>query len=172
MKLFIIGPGGVGKTTCGNILAKMIGYRFIDLDQEFCSRVGDITKHINTQGYESYCLKNSELFYKLLEKLPENFVFSLSSGFLIHKELRIKHKQTLDKVGTSILLLPSESLDESIKIIVERQMSRGLGLEEEREKTKFSERFHEYQKFGDFRIYSKDNPTKIAEQMKNIIYSN
>lgn len=34
MRIFLIGPGGVGKSTTGNILAELIGYNFIDLDQE------------------------------------------------------------------------------------------------------------------------------------------
>lgn len=39
MKIFLIGPGGVGKTTCGAILANSLGYNFIDLDTEFASEL-------------------------------------------------------------------------------------------------------------------------------------
>jgi len=42
MKIFIIGPGGVGKSTCGPILASMLDCKFIDLDEEFCQRIVNI----------------------------------------------------------------------------------------------------------------------------------
>ena len=171
MKLFIIGPGGVGKTTCGRILSEIIGYKFIDLDQEFCDRIENITTYIRTRGYEDYCSENSKLFYSLLSDLTENFIFSLSSGFLIYKELKTKHRQTLKEIGTSILLLPSLSQNEGAEIIAKRQVLRGLGLDYEREKIKFSERFHEYKSLADYKIFSHENPKKIAEQMKNIIYN-
>lgn len=169
MKIFIIGPGGVGKSTCGEILANLLGYNFIDLDMEFCECVENVGGYINNFGYEKYCLENSKLFYEILSQHLENFVFSLSSGFLIHenmKELTLKHKHTLKDEGISILLLPSESLDESIEIVIKRQISRGFGLKEDREKTKFIQRFPIYKELGDIKIFSHTKPEIIAEQMK------
>lgn len=102
MKIFLIGPGGVGKSTCGKILANLLGYNFIDLDVEFCERVLNVGSYINNFGYKKYCLENSKLFYEILSQQLENFVFSLSSGFLVHENmnvLTIKHKQTLKDLG-------------------------------------------------------------------------
>jgi shikimate kinase len=168
MKIFIIGPGGVGKTTCGTLLAKMLDYKFIDLDTEFCAQIDNVGNHINTKGYESYCYENSRLFYQLLKTQPAKFIFALSSGFLIHEnlnDLTQKHHRTIKELGLSILLLPSKSLEEGMKIIVDRQMSRGFGLNPEREKIKYTKRFHQYQKFGDIKIYSHDAPEVIAGQI-------
>ena len=172
MKIFLIGPGGVGKSTCGKILADLLGYNFIDLDKEFCERVENVGDYINKFGYEKYCFENSKLFYDIIGQHLENFVFSLSSGFLIHEnldDLTMKHKQSLKDLGISILLLPSESLDESTSIVVSRQLSRGFGLKEDREKTKFIQRYPIYKEFGDIKIFSHDKPEIIAEQMKKEI---
>lgn len=174
MRIFLIGPGGVGKTTCGEILANLLGYSFIDLDVEFCKRFENVGNYISNYGYEKYCLDNSKLFYEILSQPLENFVFSLSSGFLVHENmalLTLKHKQTLKDQGISVLLLPSEALGESEEIIVRRQLSRGFGLEENREKTKFVQRYPIYKELGDIKIFSQAKPEVIAEQMKKEITS-
>lgn len=67
------------------------------------------------------------------------------------------------------MLLPSESLDESTKIVVKRQLSRGFGLKEDKEKTKFIQRFPIYKKLGDIKIFSYAKPEIIAKQMKKEI---
>ena len=172
MKIFIIGPGGVGKSTCGTILADLLGYNFLDLDEEFCQRIENVGTYIDNNGYKKYCFENSRLFYEILSQHLENFVFSLSSGFLVHENLdnlTLKHKQVLREQGISILLLPSESINESAGIVVKRQLARGFGLKEDREKTKFIQRFPIYKELGDIRIFSQNKPEIIAEQMKKEI---
>lgn len=102
----------------------------------------------------------------------EDFVFSLSSGFLAHEglnELTLKHKQTLKDYGISVLLLPSNFLEESAKVIVKRQLSRGFNLKEDRERTKFNQRYLMYKELGDIRIFSQKKPEIIAEQIKKEI---
>lgn len=172
MKIFLIGPGGVGKSTCGKILANLLGYNFIDLDAKFCERIENVSDYINIFGHEKYRIENSRLFYKILSQHLENFVFSLSSGFLIYEnmnELTLKHKQTLGDQGISVLLLPSEALNESMEIVVKRQLLRGFGLKENREKTKFIQRFPIYKELGNIKIFSHDKPEIIAKQMKKEI---
>ncbi|MBT4349323.1 shikimate kinase [bacterium] len=174
MKIFIIGPGGVGKSTAGKILAKKLEYDLIDLDQEYCKRIQNIGIFIHVYGYEKYCYKNSELFYQLLEEKDKkkNIVFILSSGFLAHEgfnNLIKKHRQTIQEKGLSLLLLPSKSLEESTTIVVKRQMKRGLNLDLASEKQKFIERFSIYKQFGDIQIFSYQNPKIIALEMFNKI---
>jgi shikimate kinase len=172
MKIFIIGPGGVGKSTCGEILANLLCHNFIDLDLEFSRCIENISTYISNKGYKKYCLENSKLFYEILSQHIENFVFSLSSGFLIHENMEkliLRHKQALKELGISVLLLPSESLDESTEIVVKRQLSRGFDLNEDREKAKFVQRFPIYKKLGDIKIFLHEKPEIIAEQMKKEI---
>lgn len=170
MIIYIIGPGGVGKSTSGVILAKILEYNFIDLDTEFMKQVNHIGKHIKSYGYEDYCLKNSELFFKLIDAINSNTVFVLSSGFLVHEgfsDLTDKHLKKIKATGISILLLPSQDIEESTEIVVKRQINRGFGLQEDIERKKFRSRYIEYQKYGDIKIYSKDAPEEIAKLMKN-----
>jgi shikimate kinase len=63
MNIFIVGPGGVGKSTAGKILAAKLGFTFIDLDQVFCERIENIRLYVRRFGYEKYCYTNSTLFF-------------------------------------------------------------------------------------------------------------
>lgn len=168
-RVFIIGLGGAGKTTCGKVFADLIDYAFVDLDLEFMNRVGHIGQHIENKGYLSYCRSNSALFYELIEEQSENTVFTLSSGFLVHEDTDpelSKHKDAICNLGCSILLHPSRSIEETEKIIISRQMSRGIGCQEESQRRKIRDRFSKYNKLGDIQIFSAENPTCVAEEMK------
>lgn len=52
--IFLIGLGGAGKTSVGKILAKILRYKFIDLDIEFCRRFGSPRAYIETYSYQVY----------------------------------------------------------------------------------------------------------------------
>src|SRR3989339_646838 len=109
MIIFIIGPGGAGKTTSGKILAEKIKYDFLDLDDCYMDEIGNIGKYISDFGYEKYCYNNSGLFYKKIKTTKDNTVFVLSSGFLAHEglgDLTDKHKKDLQNFGKTIMLLP------------------------------------------------------------------
>jgi shikimate kinase len=164
-RVFIIGLGGSGKTTCGEVFANLIDYAFVDLDSEFMSRVG----HIENREYLNYCRINSALFYELLKEQSKDTVFALSSGFLMHEEIDpelSKIKDSIQNLGCSILLLPSRSIEETEKVILSRQMSRGIGCQEESQRRKIRDRFPKYSKLGDIQIFSTENPTSVAEEMK------
>ena len=164
--IFIVGPGGVGKTSCGEILSKNINYDFIDLDVVFCEDIKNITDYIKEEGYKSYCYKNSELFEFILNEIKQNTVFVLSSGFLVHEELESlvkKHLNLISSFGISILILPDKDIDRSTQIVVGRQMKRPWKLCEEKEALKFRSRFNKYLKFGDIKIFSLEKPDVIAK---------
>lgn len=81
--IFLIGPGGAGKSTVGKFLSDIIGYIAVDLDNEFCERIINIRQYIKSHDYESYLEQNSQLLKKLLIEYAEhNALFVLSSGFL------------------------------------------------------------------------------------------
>lgn len=170
MIIFIIGPGGVGKSTSGKILAEKLKFNLIDLDLVFCEQIKIVGTYIQDKGYKSYCEENSKLFYQLLENINCDTVFILSSGFLIHEGLAEKHHETLKERGISILLLPSNSIEESANIVVERQLQRGFGLQKESERQKFIDRYPKYLGKGDITIFSTDNPQEIANHMKEELF--
>ncbi|HCD3191521.1 TPA: shikimate kinase, partial [Klebsiella oxytoca] len=83
MIVYIIGPGGAGKTTTGRLVAELLGWTAIDLDQAFCQYIMNIRQFIKQFGYEKYVIRNSLLLNELLvERTGLKSVFILSSGFL------------------------------------------------------------------------------------------
>ncbi len=170
--IFLIGPGGVGKTTSGEILAKLIDFTFIDLDSEFIAQIGHIGYHIRNYGYDSYAENNSKLFFEILKDTDDRIVFAMSSGFLISRSANPQTKRHLNAIsekGISILLLPDRDVKKSAEIVVKRQMSRGFNLNEERELEKYIKRHPIYAKYGDIKVYSHKSPKQIAEIMRTEI---
>ncbi|MBP7650424.1 MAG: hypothetical protein KA085_14360 [Phenylobacterium sp.] len=167
-RIFLIGPGGVGKTTAGAELARQLGCAFVDLDQQFMARVGQIDAVIRGQGYARYVELNAALFATLASESPATCVMALSSGFLARDtpaELLATNQARVRAAGTSIRLLPSEDLGVATRIVVARQMRRGFNLDEARETAKFARRFADYLDQGDIRIFSAAPPARIASEM-------
>jgi shikimate kinase len=50
----LVGPGGAGKTTAGQALANRLGIPFVDLDEQFGLRIGDISAYLTAYGYEAF----------------------------------------------------------------------------------------------------------------------
>lgn len=168
--VFIIGPGGVGKSTTGKLLADKLKYDFLDIDLVFCERVGLIGDYVKEKGYKAYSRANSQLVDQLLLEYPTKTVIPLPSGFLVHEDspkLVRKHKRLLKEKGVSIMLLPSPSLKVSMDIIIPRQMSRGyLDLNEESERLRLTRRHPKYKKYGDIKVFSYAEPHEIANFME------
>lgn len=168
--LFLIGPGGAGKSTVGALLAQAMSYRLIDLDSEFCERILNIRQYIQCNGYERYVRDNAALCSRLLAENPhEKRVVVLSSGFLatdVCPEIVAGNRQLVRQSGYSILLLPSEDIDIATRIVVARQLMRGFGLVGEKEEIKFRQRFREYCALCDCRVISSEEPERVAELVR------
>jgi len=166
--LFIIGPGGVGKTTCSLSLGKRLGFKVIDLDSRFLEKFQAPPKYITENGYDNYCLLNSNLFEQLInENHNINYILVASSGLLTYQFNNLKNinKQLIEKNGISILLLPSRNIKEATNIVVKRQLNRPYGKINDplKAKLEFIRRFKIYKKLGDMKIFSHDSPEKIAD---------
>lgn len=163
--VLLVGPGGVGKTSSGPHLAKLLGREFIDLDERFMSGPGHIGKYINDYGYAKYVRENSKLFFENIYQRAEPCVAALSSGFLIAEveiETVEKNRSAVKKTGHSVLLLPSADPDECANIIVSRQVQRGLNLSEEIERPKFLERLPVYRSLADQVTVFQGTPEEVA----------
>ncbi|WP_213805873.1 shikimate kinase [Granulicella sp. dw_53] len=166
--LFLIGPGGVGKSAAGRFVASMLGRDFIDLDEEFCARVEPIRSYLDRYGYAAYVRRNATLFGELLEMQEEPALFVLSSGFLVtdvEPEVVASNRLRVKEAGTSILLMPSRSFEESMKIVLERQMGRGLGLNYLLQQATFAARFDGYMELGDLQVFSSEGPSEVAKRI-------
>ncbi len=165
--IFFIGPASVGKTTVGALLAEKIGYKFIDIDQEFCDRIALIPEYAREFGWDGYREANSKLTDDLIREYPIATVFATSSGYLASKEqphLVEKHVAIISS-GTSVLLLPDEDPLRGVDVIVQRQLARWNNITAERERKKFLERFATYKNYGDIKIFSLAPPAIIVEDI-------
>jgi len=168
-RVFLIGPAGVGKSTCGALLAPRLGFGFVDLDAEFNARVGDIGEFIAREGYLAYCRRNVELFEALLAEDESDAVYALSSSFLLYEDLDPSYARLagdLRKLGVSILLLPATEVDEAEEITVRRLLARRPGLDEQHERAKFRTRFHKYIRLGDIQIICNAPPDVTVERAR------
>lgn len=167
--MFLIGPAGVGKSTCGALLASKLGFGFVDLDSEFNTRVCHIAEFIAREGYRAYCRRNVDLFDALLAEEESDAVYALSSGFLLYEDLDPSYSRLagdLRQLGVSILLLPAASVEEAAEITVGRLLTRRPGLDEEKERAKFRARFHKYIRHGDIQIISNAPPAVTVERAR------
>src|SRR5260370_17217725 len=78
----LIGPGGVGKSTIGALLAERLEVLFVDLDRHFADLVGDISEYIDRHGYDAYARENIEAYCSLFREAVCPGVVALSSGFM------------------------------------------------------------------------------------------
>lgn len=92
MNLFLIGSRGSGKTTIGPILAKQLGWGFVDLDAKIVESAGSAIKDIfAAEGEEGFRRRESEACQKL--KRVRRKVIALGGGSLIDPENRAMVKR-------------------------------------------------------------------------------
>lgn len=169
--LYITGPGGVGKSTLGKRLSPLLKLPAIDLDDEFCSRIGNIGDYIRTHGYESYREQNNLLARKLSSKGAMATIWIMSSGFLagpVPDDI-YRDNRTLVESGYVISLMPATDIDEATRIVVDRQMNRGFNLDRHREERKFRERYEQHRNFGDMLVTSAASPSSIADAVHSAL---
>ena len=163
--LFLVGPGGVGKSTLGRELSRRLGWLLIDLDLEFCARFEVIGPYIARHGYARYRAANLALADQLVAETSAPVVFVASSGFLAGPVGSADHSASrrLVQSGFAITLLPSLDIDTATDIVVARQLGRGFGFERETEERKFRERFCIYRSEGAMLVVSVAPPEVVAE---------
>jgi shikimate kinase len=166
--IYLVGPGGAGKSTVGSGLASRLDLPFIDLDLEFMEHVGDISHHIDHRGYNSYASENVLLCLSILAT-PGRGVIALSSGFMAYPEsvhpAYPALRSYICKSSTTFVLLPSLDLETCVDEIVRRQVARPIGRSLEREEAVIRERHAIYMAIPATKIETMRPVTEIVEQM-------
>jgi shikimate kinase len=162
--IFLIGPGGTGKSTVGPHLAALLARPFVDLDLQFIDAHGNIGEFIRMHGYSKYAEENAQLFFRLIDAQQTSAVFALSSGLLATNApvAQIEKSRSLVTArGIAILQLPLQDRHAAMEMIVARQLGRGFGLNAKREREKFSARIDTYLALANLVIVSREAPSEL-----------
>ena len=165
--IFLIGPGSVGKSTIGVLLAKKLNWEFVDVDQYFRREIDLIPKYVKQYSYQAYCRRNSTLLDNLIERFPSRAVFATPGGLLACEgdpNTADKNAKLIDS-GVSVLLLPSQVASDSVDLIASRQIDR-FSLEmskEEEEREMYIARHALYSKFGKIKIIGLYSPDETVD---------
>lgn len=127
--IWLIGPGGAGKSTAGPLLAQRLSLPFRDLDVEFAARCGDIDAFIAAHGYQAYARANVQ-GYEVVVRDGFRGVLALSSGFMTYPpEVHSGYsgmRREIARSRTTFVLLPSLDLEACVAETVRRQVARPL----------------------------------------------
>ena len=145
VSITLIGPGAAGKTTIGLLIAKQLGIPFVDLDQHFEVRSGDIGEYIDLFGYIAYARENVKTYNSLLREERSPRVIALSSGFMtypqdIHPDYA-RFCQSIEDSYTTFVLIPSLDREACVAETVRRQLERPFARSAAKEEAVIRERF-------------------------------
>lgn len=100
--IFLVGLMGAGKTTVGRALARQLGKRFIDSDQEIEARTGvSIPLIFEIEGEASFRQRESDVIRELTAR--ENVVLATGGGAILKPE----NREFLKTQGTVVYLKAS-----------------------------------------------------------------
>lgn len=85
--IFLVGPMGVGKTTVGRSLARLLGYEFVDSDQEIEQRTGaKISWIFDMEGEQGFRQREQAMIEELTQR--KAIVLATGGGAVIREENR------------------------------------------------------------------------------------
>lgn len=154
MKIYLIGMPGSGKTTIGNILAKKMNYKFIDIDDEIEKQAHMFIPEIFSRFGELY-FRNIES--EVLKNINEaNAIVSCGGGIVVRKE----NKKYMDGI-IFWLDVPLKHLEKRIE---NSKTERPL-LKEDKLFNLYNERQKLYEYFSTNKVVNKN----IVVSMKKIM---
>jgi shikimate kinase len=145
----LVGPGGAGKSTVGLLLGQRLGVPFVDLDEEFVANVGDISRYLESHGYDAYAKRNVDVYFTTLAAAAgREVVLALSSGFMtylpdIHPAYNSCRRDIASSPSTFVLL-PSLEFETCVSETVRRQLIRPFARSAEGEEQVIRTRFPIY----------------------------
>lgn len=142
--IVLIGMPGVGKSTVGVVLAKMMGYRFIDADLIIQEQEGKILcEIIKEQGTEGFLAVEN----RVNSSIWARHAVIATGGSVVYGAEAMRH---LKEIGTVVYLkLPFEELSQRLSDI----KGRGVVLKKGQTLlTLYEERVPLYERYADFTV--------------------
>lgn len=159
-RIALIGFMGSGKTQVGSILAKKIGYRFVDLDRIIEEEEGLTIREMFEKFGESYFREKEKEILKRFSEVRQ-VVAATGGGIIEDDENR---KILKDKWFTVYLDVPFETAFERIRKDKNRPKAQGG---RERVKILFEERKRLYRDSSHMIVYTKDlTPAKVTNYIQ------
>lgn len=177
MRITITGPRSVGKSAISKIVAKKLKLKYYSSDEigeRALKYQGGLDKSIKSGAIKKFIKKDS---YNLIRGVykKDNFVFDLSGGSVSSRkyaEVSKKIREIAKKNSIIIGLLPSKKVNESVKILFEKEKEREhfRGMDSAELFEKVEEDYKKYprlfKKFCNFIIYIKNKtPSEIADEI-------
>ena len=161
MNIILIGMAGCGKSTLGVLLAKALGYGFLDADLVIQKREGKLLQEIINENGLDYFKKAEEA--ALLSLDTENTVIA-TGGSAVYYEDAMEH---LKKIGKCVwLYLPFPTIERRIKNIKTRGIAIAPG---QTLLDVYNEREPLYKKYADITVDCKggveDNVAQIISAL-------
>jgi len=157
MRIALIGFMGCGKTTLGKLLAKRLGYKFIDTDSEIEKRIGlTIPKIFEKHGEKFFREKEKEVMLDILKK--DNIVIATGGGLPAYKNnMKILNENAL----TVFIDVDFETIWNRIK----QDANRPLAKKGKEFTLKLYNLRKPFYKLSKITIYQKENesPEKLTE---------
>lgn len=174
LRVHLIGPGGAGKTTVGEIVAARLNWRFVDVDRCFLAAHGNIADFIRERGYAEYASHNVRLYEQLRRGMSAPTICAVSSGFMLYPDdvapAYPALRRDIEADGFTALLLPSFDLERCANLIVGRQVSRPyLHANEADEMRKIRARFPAFMRLNCKRFASDGPPEHVAADIERFI---
>lgn len=142
--IVLIGMPGVGKSTVGVILAKMIGYQFTDADLLIQKQEGKLLHEIIAEnGTDGFI----EIEERVNASIEASHTIIATGGSVVYGKKAMEH---LSRIGTVVYLnVPYDTLEKRLEDI----KGRGVVLKEGQTlRTLYDERTPLYEKYADIEI--------------------
>lgn len=157
--IVLIGMPGVGKSTVGVILAKVLGYNFIDTDLLIQESQNRLLRDIISQDGIDYFLKVEN---KICKDLNVSKAIIATGGSVVYSTDAMEHLRSIGKV----VYLKQDF--EHIKNRVENIHGRGVVLKKNQTfEDLYKERVPLYEKYADITIEQKD--MQVEETLQELL---
>lgn len=164
MNITLIGMPGSGKTSIGREVARMLEYKFVDIDLLIRQKAGcTLQEVIDTQGDQALVLLEGQVVLGL--PISDGIVIS-PGGSIVYSE------KAMDFLKAKSIIIFLHTPLSRVKQQIDNQDSRGIvGLKDKSLEQLFAERFPLYQKYADMSIDigEKDTVNSVASKVVEAI---